>query len=273
MESTNLTVNNIRTSPSGGLRTGYSRRRGAAILIASAFVMILCLNSASAQCRSPLDGQTISALTFNTFYSSFQLRPGETLDLNLGTVWCCYGFFGVDACAVWSVDDSLSAHIDAQTGVLTIEPAALPGTKLTVTADIENGRRILTIPVFIYTPETHPLVGVWSESARFSCNSGEQVPGSEPIRELVFRADGTMYVTRFVFELYRDYVATYEFNLERRKVSFSVQFANALPAKIDAAGRFKIVEGELVLKALSLGSFAGEKKACRYEFQRVGTEH
>jgi hypothetical protein len=83
-----------------------------------------------------------------------------------------------------------------------------------------------------------------------------------------------MYVTRFKFETYHDYVASYDFNLAKRKVSFTVQFSNVLPTKIDRDGRFKIVDGVLVLKGLSLGRFSdGDKKACRYEFKRLGSQH
>lgn len=244
-------------------------------LVVCLIALACCIGSAFSQCRSPLDDATIRALTFNTFYSSFQLRPGETIDLDLIEIGCCYYFEPVNACTVWSVDDGSDAHIDSQTGVVSTERTALPGHKVTVTANVEGGRRILTVPLYIYSSETHPLVGVWTEVKRFSCKSGDEISTNEPIRELVFRADGTMYVTRQPFEIYHDYIASYGFELESGTISFRVELANATPMNVDGAGRFRGTEdGGLVLKKLSLGRFSNvEKKACRYEFKRIGSEH
>ncbi|HZM87733.1 MAG TPA: hypothetical protein VFF31_14525 [Blastocatellia bacterium] len=257
------------------------RNRAARVVVAGFIATFLCVGSGLGQCESPLDQQLIGELTFDTLYSSYQLQPGETIDLNLSTqcclglsIGCCLALKPVGECTVWSLDDSSFAKIDPKTGLLTVEQTVPPGQVLTVTASIENGRKVLTIPVFIYNADTHPLVGVWSESARFSCQTGEQFETSEPIRELIFRADGTMFVTRFLFETYHDYTAIYEVKLNKRKVSFTIRQANMLPKRIDGAGRFKLVDGLLVLKELSLGRFtAGETTACRYEFKRVGTQH
>ena len=150
-------------------------------LVVSFVALACCIGSAFSQCNSSLDDATIRALTFNTFYSSFQLHPGETIDLDLIKIGCCYFFQPVNACTVWSVDDSSSAHIEPQTGVVSIERTALPGRKVTVTANVESGRRILTIPLYIYSSETHPLVGVWTEMTRFSCKSGNEISTGEAI--------------------------------------------------------------------------------------------
>ena len=84
-----------------------------------------------------------------------------------------------------------------------------------------------------------------------------------------------MYVTRLPFEIYHDYIAEYGFELESRTISFTVELANARPMNVDGDGRFRVTEdGVLVLKKLSLGRFSDvEKKACRYEFKRLGIEH
>lgn len=254
-------------------RSRPRKNGGAGSLAVLIVAFTYCVGSAFSQCQSPLDEQTINSLAFNTIYSSFQSRPGGTIDLDLGIFRCCVFFQPLNVCAAWSVNDSSLAQIDPQTGVLKIEQKALPGGKVTVTANVENGRRVLAIPVYIYSLETHPLVGVWTEIARFSCDSGNEFSTQDPIRELVFLADGSMYVTRTPFEVYHDYKAIYEYKPERNRLSFMIEFASARPISFDGAGRVGFKDdGRLVLKNLSLGRFSAfEQDACRYLFRRVGS--
>src|SRR2546422_6744756 len=57
-----------------------------------------------------------------------------------------------------------------------------------------------------YTPESNPLVGGWREEWQVACGSEERRAPAEPIRELIFLADGRFSVTWRPFEVNHDNV-------------------------------------------------------------------
>src|SRR5262249_51736669 len=157
------------------------------------------------------------------------------------------------ACVTWYVSsDEEFAQIDPQAGVLKVSENIRNGYSFIVAANVESGRKILSIPVYIYTPESNPLVGTWIEKKRYSCKSGNEILDAEHIGELIFRADGTMYVTRAPFELYVDYWGRYILDRERRNIGFVIDGGNRVPFDVDGFGRFSIKDdGGLILYRLS----------------------
>ena len=219
------------------------------------------------ECANPLDEETLQALAFG-FFETVEMQPGQSRDFDLGTVACCYFFEPVDACVVFSIDPAVGATIDPASGVFTVDAATPSGTMYTVTADVEEGRRLVTTEVYVYTPEAAPLVGFWSEAAQLSCGGGE-VPADPAIAELWFRADGTFRVTWFPFELYFDYWGNYTFDLAAGTLDLAVEGGNFIPPDIDGDGTFSVVGGDLVLSDIWLGShgnFMGDV-ACGHRFQ------
>lgn len=157
-------------------------------------------------CPRLMDETTLTSLAFSAA-PSIQMRSGETKAIALGVVE--YPMFReVEACVVWSVAPEEGATI-TQDGELTIDPSVPHGSIFTVTADIENGRRLMSIDVYVYDPAQNPLVGGWREEAQIACGSQEEVAPGEPILSLVFYADGRMTVTWFPFETYIDYSGVY----------------------------------------------------------------
>jgi hypothetical protein len=205
-------------------------------------------------CRGQLDEETLSRLSL-VMGDSLQLQPGETWELSPGVVECCYVFEPVDACATWSVSPSDGASIDAETGVFTVDPTTPSGTVFTVTADVENGRRLVSAEVYVYTPEANPLVGVWREEAQFACGSDEEIVPEERIGELVFGADESFSVTWYPFEIYKDYWGTYTFDRYQGTLELTGAYGNYVPDDLDGSGSWAIDEqGRLILKDLWLGS-------------------
>ena len=74
----------------------------------------------------------------------------------------------VQACVAWSVEPTDTASISAE-GLLFVAASAPVGAQLVVTADIEDGRRILDLSMMVYEPVATPLLGYWSETQRTSC--------------------------------------------------------------------------------------------------------
>lgn len=228
-----------------------------------------------AQCRSPLSEATLRALTLSTGFLTLQVQPGQTVELIIYEKMCCNFVSPVNACAEWSISDDTYAHIDTQSGVLTIKTEErqrlIGGYFFIVTANIENGRKILSTPVYIYKPETNPFIGTWRETRRFSCKSGKAVSTTDPIVELVLRADGKMYATSIAFETYFDFWGKYIFDVQRGEFGFAIDDGNRIPDDVDGLGQFRLeADGKLILKKLSLGSFnQGDKRTCKYEFEKT----
>jgi hypothetical protein len=221
-------------------------------------------------CRALLDEDTLNRLRFG-MDASVQMQPGETREFSLGVVECCYYFEPVDACATYSVDPTEGATIDAETGLFTVERGTPSGEVFTITADVENGRRLVSVEVHVYTPQSNPLVGIWREEAQLACDTFEDVVPEERIGELRFDADGSFSVTWMPFEIYRDYWGSYRFDLERQTLDLANAGGNYVPEDVDGSGSFLIDDqGRLVLKDMWLGTPHGGSGVahCGHRFAR-----
>ena len=101
-----------------------------------------------------LDQLTIAAPGLET-----QVAAGDT---QLSLLWIDDGTpTTVDACVEWSVAPVDGVSID-DTGRLTIDAAVPAGTVVSVTADVEAGRRVLMADLQVYVPVAYDIVGYWS---------------------------------------------------------------------------------------------------------------
>jgi hypothetical protein len=205
-----------------------------------------------------LDENTLESLTLSMEHT-LAMQPGESHAFSLGWIACCYFFKPVDACATWSVEPTEGASIDSQTGVFTVDATTPSGSVFTVSADVENGRRVVSIEVHVFTPEANPLVGIWREEAQFACGTGEEVVPDDAIGELRFWADGTFSVTWVPFEVHFDYWGTYTYDLADGTIDLVVVTGGGyVPDDIDGGGLFNFDEqGRLILKDIWLGTSPG----------------
>lgn len=106
-------------------------------------------------------------------------------------------------------------------GCLRIDEVAGPGKLLEdgrtvlISADAASGEAVavrghigeakISGRIIVYEPAAMPLVGTWSQSAA-------ECAGTEPLRELIFKGDGTFSATWTPFEVYKDYWGTYTFD-------------------------------------------------------------
>ena len=221
--------------------------------------------------QEPLDKATLNSLRLAPS-DNIQLQPGDTYQFGLIVVECCYVSKPVKAPASWSIAPAGGgAHINAHTGLFTVDKETPNGSVFTVTADVENGRRILSIKVNVYTSKNNPLVGLWRERSQIKCRSNETLTPKIPIEELEFRADGTFSVTWTPFERYQDYWGTYSYDVQKGQIKFVVEGGNYVPPNIKGSGSFSIDDKQnLVLKGVWLGSKNGEAKPdiCSIVFSR-----
>jgi hypothetical protein len=221
-------------------------------------------------CLRRLDEDTLNRLSL-VMGNTLAMQPGQTWEFSPGVVECCYVFEPVDACATWSVSPTDGATIDAETGVFTVRQGTPSGTVFTVTADVENGRRLVSADVYVYTPEANPLFGTWREEVQFSCETDEELVPEERIGELSFGADGKFSVTWHPFEIYKDYWGTYAFDLDQGTLDLTGAEGNYVPEDMDGRGSWVIDEqGRLVLWDMWLGAPSGGPALvnCGHRFTR-----
>ncbi len=204
--------------------------------------------------------ETPGVVNVSTLGAAIGLLPGDAVALVLGVYdyeVCAFGircFVPNPAFATWSIDPADGARIDPATGLLTIDPATLPGSRFTVTAEVEAGRHVVTTEIHVYTAEANPLVGYWQEEAQLTCGDGTEVTPALPIEELVFAVDGTFAVTWMPFESYVDYWGAYVVDIEQGKLELTVTNGNNVPADIDGSGRISLdAAGRLTLTEMWLG--------------------
>jgi len=222
------------------------------------------------RCARTLDAETLDRARL-AMEPTAEMQPGATRTFQLSTAECCYYLEPIEnACVVYSVEPAGLAEIDAETGELQVSPDTRNGAVLTVRADVEEGRRVVTLDVHVYTPGEAPLVGVWHEDVQFDCAGGEVTP-EERIGELRFKADGTFSVTWAPFEIYRDYWGAYAVDPATGGIILTVEGGNHAPEDLDGEGTMRFDEsGRLVLDGVWLGTPHGGSATpgCGHRFVR-----
>jgi hypothetical protein len=158
--------------------------------------------------------------------------------------------------ADWSVEPADGASIDAE-GVLTTAADLPHGTVLTVTAWTRGG--YVSDDVYVYRREANPLIGAWREVERIECETGQRFEPRQQLREVLFLADGRVYVTTDPFE---DFFFGYEgrYALDPDAGTFTIADAREInetpsgvdqpiPFEIDALGRLVLPETVLTTSA------------------------
>jgi hypothetical protein len=91
------------------------------------------------------------------------------------------------------------------------------------------------------------IVGTWRQS------DAECGP-AQPVRELIFEADGRYSVTWLPFETYRDYWGRYHYDPRAMRLSLTVEGGNYNPPDRALSGEARVADGALTLRGISLGT-------------------
>ena len=222
---------------------------------------------ASPSPRTPLDPQTLKAVSLE--FGSVDLEPGATHTLRLTQIVCCAFPTDVPAEVRFSMDPSDFATVDPDTGFLKIAPNAWPGLSFRIYADIEHGRRIVSADVNVYTRNSNPLRGYWTQLYEVLCNGGGLYAPTLPIQSLQFRGDGRFSVTWILLELYTDYWGFYTFDKPAGHLTMGIRDGNYIPPVFAGDGTYTITEQNgvrtLTLHGHNLGlrsSDAGHPPVC-----------
>jgi len=217
---------------------------------------------------STLDGLTIGQVYIDAGVFT-DIARGSSRQLRLATIVAGYPQ-DVDACVTWSVTPETHGMI-SDAGLVFAAHDAQVGSQITVTANIEQGRRILELDMMIYEPMVTPILGIWSEQARVSCDGGGGTffPPS-PVGELALFDNGEFRVTWTPFEAYVDYWGAFTHSLESGALTLTVSGGNSTPPDLDAFGTALVTEdGTLELAGMYLGSAPGDTPttACGHHFR------
>ncbi len=203
-------------------------------------------------CNQPLDEEVINRLLISPEQDG-GIKPGDNLQLELAYVECCTFYETVNACATWELETGSGASI-TPAGELTVASDAVHGEQLKVIANVEDGRQTVVETFLVYRGDANPLVGTWEEISQISCDSHSIIEPSEPIQEVIFKADGTFVITKQPFELYYDYKGIYSFDLAANNIELMETGGNRSPSDFDGQGSFRIeADGTLVLESIWLG--------------------
>jgi len=188
----------------------------------------------------------------------------------LRLTWIDAGYpAAVDACVAWSILPAAGASIN-DAGLVSIDPDAAVGVVYTVTADIEQGRRVIQRDLTVYEPIDAPIVGTWSEGLRLGCDDAGPFAPSDPVGELVLHDNGDFQVTWVPFEVYYDYWGTYVVVPESGTIIMSRTGGNLSPEDFDGVGTATVsADGTLELGDMYLGTRPGsdEARACGHLLQ------
>jgi hypothetical protein len=91
------------------------------------------------------------------------------------------------------------------------------------------------------------IAGVWRQS-------DADCAGAVPVRELIFRGDGTYSVTWTPFETYKDYWGRWRYEAKSHVLTLTADGGNYQPADRVLSGAINVTDHELELGRLSLGS-------------------
>lgn len=220
-------------------------------------------------CAMPLTEEQLIGISVRTPPFA-KVAIGESSALGLQT----FDDFGgppveIDACVQWSVEGT-GATISAD-GVLMLDAQEVHhGDILHVTADIEEGRKLLEIDLIAYVPMDTEFVGAWHEVRRIDCETGDtDVPVDSPINELIIYRSGDITVTWEPFEVYIDYWGEWSWDEQTTAFEISDIGGNYVPVDMDASGTIAVDSGVLRLGDMWLGSpqFAPVTVSCGHEFE------
>jgi len=104
------------------------------------------------------------------------------------------------------------------------------------------------------------FVGMWHQGE-------SDCAGAEPVRELIFTANGHYSVTWLPFETYKDYWGAWRYDARTRVLTLTVDGGNRIPTDAVLSGEVSADAHQLTLGVISLGS-PREGARCMTAFRR-----
>lgn len=157
-----------------------------------------------------------------------ELAPGESAQLERPMMFT-FPYAPPDSipasCTVrWSTGPGATI---SESGLVTITSDAVPGSTVSVRAQVES--LVAESQVLVVDPAPNLLAGTWSQSEGPVCENGFR-PADAAVRELIFRRGKTFAVTRVPFETFQDYWGTYSYDASTGRLTLNASGGNNVPA-------------------------------------------
>lgn len=163
----------------------------------------------------------------------------------------------VSPCVEWSIEPAdVGVTLDA-TGMLFVDASVPPGTTVTVTADVEDGRHVTMTSLTVYEQVSYDILGRWTEVQRLPCDGGPPFEPEPNIAELVFYDNREFTVSWTAFEGLINFWGTFTYDERTSAISLSVDRPRDAPADFEGEGTANVVDGQLVLEDMWLGTAPG----------------
>ena len=199
-----------------------------------------------------------------------ELAPGERVQLERPMMFT-FPYAPPDsipaACAVrWSAGAGATIN---ESGLLTVDADAVPGSRVSVRAQVES--LVAEVNVQVVDPAPNPLAGTWSQSAGPACRDG-YAPLEAVVRELIFRRGGTFAVTRVPFETFQDYWGTYSYDGSTGRLILNADGGNNVPANRSREFIARVAGDELRLEGAVLAGPVADMPdlRCTSVFRKAG---
>jgi hypothetical protein len=135
--------------------------------------------------------------------SILQLQPGESLALQLLMPAADAPLYNpVKADVAWSIEPKTAGVlIGARSGKIQVASTVSRGTVVTIRANIEKGRRVLDVPLYVFTSAASPLLGGWTRETLIDCADGQEIKPTPSLndqmsdKKLFFYANGSFEMT------------------------------------------------------------------------------
>jgi len=194
-------------------------------------------------------------MTIVPLFQDVQLKPGESFQFEVRFYESPTYQWAINMCERWSVEPADAGVTIDDTGFLTVSPLTAPGTHFVVSAHVDEGRgSAIEADLYVWTPETAPLVGRYTEIAQVSCDGTPWTP-PHPVGELEFKANGRFNVTWTPWGWYVDYSGDYLYDPVTGMLQMSSPEGEYVPDDFDGIGTATFVPGQgLLLRNIWLGS-------------------
>jgi hypothetical protein len=206
--------------------------------------------------------------------SIFQLQPGESLAVQLVMPTADAPFYNpVKADVAWSIEPKTDGVlIGARSGKIQVDSTVSRGTVVTIRANIEKGRRVLDIPLYVFTSAASPLLGGWTRETLIACADGHEIKPTPNLndqmsdKKLFFYANGAFEITTpFPFGFTAGSSGDFEYDAATRRLSLRLRGRNNQGWKCNA--RPSDVGRKLTLKPLRFGG--EDRTVCGYVLRRL----
>jgi hypothetical protein len=136
-------------------------------------------------------------------FQNAMIGPDSPIEMKAGSTYQAQVVYPVPdgplyplkAKVAWRIEPAVNGiAIDSGSGKITVQAGVAHGTTALVHADVENGRRKLKTMLYVFRPETNPLIGSWSVDPKVACGEKQELNSPETTQKAIAGLDWKFHV-------------------------------------------------------------------------------